>query len=332
MVFVTGATGLLGSHLLYFLVKSGHRVAALRRKESDISQVRDIFMLYEGNDDLWRLVEWHEGDVLEMSLLAGVVQQVDCVYHCAAMVSFAGADKEILLRTNRIGTQQIADLCLKYQKRLCYVSSIAALGDAECEGQLIDERTPEIAGREHSVYSGSKGEAEKIVWEYIARGLNAVIVNPSIILGAGMRGRSSSRLFLTAAKGVPFYTGGINGYVDVRDVCVLMIRLAEDAAVKGERFVLNGGNYSYGTLFRTIALAVHKRPPFIYIPPFVAAFLWRVLAVAGKITGKKYAFTKETARSAYHRSYYSAMKVEARYPDFHFHTLEETVGYISAYL
>ena len=110
---------------------------------------------------------------------------------------------------------------------------------------MIDENTPEIPGSVHSLYSGSKGEAEKIVWKYVRQGLDVVIVNPAIILGAGLRGRSSVKLFEQASKGMPFYTEGVNGYVDVRDVCELMIRLAKNGAIRGERFVLCGGNYSY---------------------------------------------------------------------------------------
>ena len=126
---------------------------------------------------------------------------------------------------------------------------------------------------------------------------------------------------------MPFYTEGVNGYVDVRDVCELMIRLAKDSAIRGERFVLCGGNYSYRELFTVIARVVGKRPPRIRMAPWVTGLAWRLLAFVALFTGKKPAFTKETARSSQHKSRYSSAKVLSLFPDFHFHTLEETARF-----
>ncbi len=328
MVFVTGATGLLGSHLLYFLAASGHRVLALRRSRSRTEEVLRVFRQYPDGEEVWQYVTWGEGDVLEPATLTEYIRKSTVVYHCAAVVSFAGGDKATLWETNLRGTENIAALCLEYRVRLCYVSSIAALGDAEHEGALIDEDTPVIEGREHSVYSQSKSEAEKIVWRYLQYGLNGVIVCPSIILGAGLWTRSSARLFMTAAKGIPFYTRGVTGYVDVRDVCEAMIRLAEDSTICGERFVLNGGNYSYKELFFIIARSNGKCPPCWYLPPWMTEVIWRLLAVIGRLTAKKPSFTREMAHSAHHRSFYSNAKLLVLYPDFHFYSLVDTIEHI----
>lgn len=325
MVFVTGATGLLGSHLLYFLLHSEHRVLALRREHSNLNAVKAIFGQYPGGESLWEKIEWVKGDVLQKDSLTEYIRKSAQVYHCAAIVSFTAADHACLEETNLKGTENISALCLEYKKRLCYVSSIAALGDAACPGDWIDEDTPVIEGREHSAYSQSKGKAEKIVWKYIAYGLNAVIVCPSIILGAGLWTRSSAQLYFAAAKGILFYTCGVCGYVDVRDVCELMIRLTEDPFVEGERFVVNGGNYSFRELFTVIARANGKRPPRWYVQPWMTEVIWRLLAGVEKLTGKRMPFTRETARSAHHCSYYSSAKILARYTDFHFYSLPETV-------
>ena len=328
MVFVTGGTGLVGSHLLYRLLTTGHSVLALKRPASNPEVVKSVFRQYPGGEDLWRLIEWVDGDVLQAEGIANYIRKSTCVYHCAAVVSFSAGEQGRLLETNLGGTENVASLCVEYGVRLCYVSSIAALGDAREAGEFINEDTPVIEGREHSVYSQSKGAAEKIIWKYIAYGLNAVIVCPSIILGAGLWNRSSTQLYFTAARGIPVYTKGVSGYVDVRDVCELMVRLAEDSGVRGERFILNGGNHSYQELFTVIARANGKHPPRVYLPPWVTEVVWRIGAVAGKITGRKPAFTRETARSAHHRSYYSNAKILALYPDFHFYPLAETVEHI----
>lgn len=331
MVFVTGATGLLGSHLLYFLAASGHQVMALKRKDSCVEDCRAVFLQYTEHLDWWERITWVEGDVLKAESIQRCVKEADCVYHCAAIVSFNGPDKDKLIETNLKGSRNMAELCLNYQVRLCYVSSIAALGDAKYPGEFIHEDTPDVPGSEHSVYSHSKGDAEKIIRQYMDVGLDAVIVNPSIILGGGMWGRSSTRLFITAARGLIFYTKGVSGYVDVRDVCRLMIRLAEDKKVRGERFVLNGGNYSYKELFTEIAIAMEHRLPFFYMAPWITGLAWRLLAVIGWIMGKAPLFTRETARTAHHKSYYSSGKLLALYPDFHFHSLQETVSDIAAW-
>ncbi|MEG1950665.1 MAG: SDR family oxidoreductase [Odoribacter sp.] len=328
MVFVTGATGLLGSHLLYLLAEKGNSIIALHRPQSDLKSVRAIFEQHPEAEQRWQQISWVEGDVLDTASLTQQIRTSTCVYHCAAVVSFSADDQQRLRETNLKGTEHIAALCLQHQVRLCYVSSIAALGDSLHPKDLIDETTPTIEGRAHSAYSFSKSDAEKIVWKYIKKGLNAVIVCPSIILGGGMWNKSSARLYLTAAKGIPFYTKGVSGYVDVRDVCQLMITLAEDTTVQGERFILNGGNYSYRELFATLAKANGKRPPSYHLSPWMTEMIWRLLSVKGWFSHTKPAFTKETARTAHHCSYYSNQKILTRYPNFHFYSLADTATHI----
>lgn len=329
MVFVTGATGLLGSHLLYYLAKSGKEVYALKRKDSRVEAVREVWQLYTSDDALWDGIRWVEGDVMDPEVLETTVSRADCVYHCAAVVSFAGGDKSYLSDVNTRGTEHVAALCQRYGVRLCYVSSIAALGDARYEGEVIDEDTPVVAGSIHSVYSHSKAAAERIVRDYIRKGLEAVIVNPSIILGAGHWDRSSSKLFMTAAKGIMVYTEGVCGYVDVRDVCEVMLRLSE-SRIRGERFVINGGNYSYRELFTEIARITGHRSPGIRLRPWMTNVVWRLLSAVGKITGKRPDFTRETARSSQHKSYYSSAKFLSYYPDYRFYSLSDTIREIYA--
>lgn len=328
MVFVTGATGLLGSHLLYRLAERGFEVCALKRRNSRLEGTREIFRYYSRGEQAWQLLKWVEGDVLQEKSLEPWIKKADCVYHCAAIVSFTGDDKKRLLDINLKGTENVARLCRNYRVRLCYVSSIAALGDARYEGEVVDEETPMILETIRSVYSQSKIAAENIVWKYVREGLKAVLVNPSIILGPGHWGRSSSQLFLTVAQGIPFYTEGVCGYVDVRDVCRAMVRLTEDREIQGERFVVNGGNYSYKALFTAIAAISGHRPPFLQMRPWMTTLAWRTLSAWGGVTGRQPAFTRETARASHHKSYYSAAKLQRLYPDFTFYSLEETVSHI----
>ncbi len=127
MVFVTGATGLLGSHLLYFLAVSGHSVSALRRKTEPAGRCPGcIFYSILTVKNIGNTINWVEG-MCAKGGLAEYVWRADYVYHCAAVVSFSGTDRMHLMNTNLQGTENVAALCLEYQVRLCYVSSIAAL-------------------------------------------------------------------------------------------------------------------------------------------------------------------------------------------------------------
>ncbi len=330
MVFVTGATGLLGSHLLgnILCLNKQEDIYALKREGSKLDEVYSVVVNYVNDEVRWNRIHWVEGDILDTKQWENIIARAKIVYHCAAMVSFAEEDKERLLEVNLSGTENVARLCQKYDVRMCYVSSIAAVGDARYEGEVVDEETPLIMETVRSVYSQSKIAAENIVWKYIRKGLNAVIVNPSIIFGAGHWTHSSSRLFQTISKGMPFYTKGVCGYVDVRDVCRAMIRLANDVQVRGERFIVNGGNYSYKELFTAIANITGHRPPFIPMKPWMTTLAWRSLAVVRKIVGGKPAFTRETARASHHKSYYSSAKLQKQYSDFCFYTLDETLSFL----
>lgn len=328
-VLVTGATGLVGSHLLYRLLHTGHSVCAWRRRTSDLQAVKEVFAQYDDGESLWKEVEWLEiGSATPQDLPQYIPEGIGMLFHCAAVVSFRPDQVEEMHRMNVEGTGALAAYCLEHRKRFCYVSSIAALGDAEREGELIDETTPAIAGREHSAYSGSKARAEQIVWQYMAEGLDAVIVCPSVILGAGMWNRSSGKLYRTAAKGLPCYALGGTGYVDVRDVAALLVRLADDRLVGGKRFILNGGNYSYREFFSTVAEVNGKRPPRWPLYPWLSGFLWRFLALLGRMTGKRPEFTRETSRTGLHVSCYSNARILSLYPDYRFYTLRETITHI----
>lgn len=329
MVFVTGATGLLGSHLIFHLAQAGEEIIALKRSSSSLRECKEIFNMYDGGSYLWPRIKWVEGDILDLELLEKYIAVASRVFHCAAKVSFNAKDKQQLLDTNIKGTEHIASLCLRSSTPLIYVSSIAALGDANKEGEMIDEQTPIIEGRTHSLYSESKNQAEHLIWNYIQEGLMALIVNPSIILGPGMWNRSSSLLFRQVERGFPFYTKGVTGFVDVRDVCKLMIRLSQ-RELYGERFIINGGNYSYKQLFTLIAQNLEIRHPWFYMPPLMTSMLSEFSTLIAKLSGTTPQFTRETARTSHRKSLYSSHKIKNTFPKYRFYTLDETVRWMTS--
>jgi nucleoside-diphosphate-sugar epimerase len=309
MILVTGGTGLVGSHLLLELAGKGQPVRALKRPSSKLDYVKMVFDHYADDPDrLFQRIEWVEGDILDIMSLEEAMRGVDDVYHAAAIVSFHKSDREEMMKTNAEGTANVVNVALEEKvRKLCYVSSIAALGRAENNG-ITDENTPWINSKDNSAYSLSKYNAEKEVWRSMEEGLNAVIVNPSIILGLASPHKGSSQIFSTVWNGLKFYTPGINGFVDVRDVVRIMVRLM-DSDISSERFVVNAGNIRYKDLFEWIAEAYNKPKPSIPVNHLMSGLAWRAMKIMSLFNGKPPLVTRETARTARSEYRYASDKV-----------------------
>lgn len=332
MIFITGCTGLVGSHLVSEIVKrqqttdNGQQtlssIKLLCRKNSDLSLLNNVLKRY-GFNEMPDNIEFVYGDVLDYDILEDAMKDADEVYHCAAVVSFDPSDKGSLMRVNVEGTRNMVNAALHCGvKKFCHVSSIAALGRA-FEGESIDEDSPWTRSKNNSVYSNSKHEAEMEVWRGIAEGLNATIVNPSLILGAGRWDSSSCELFNVIAKGFPFYTTGVNGFVDVKDVARAMITLMENNKF-GQRYCLNGALISYQKLFNLMAQNFNVKAPYIKVGKGLSEIAWRIFWIFGKLQGKKPLITKETARTATRKYSYSSAKI-IRELDFKFTPIEESI-------
>lgn len=318
MILVTGGTGFLGSYLLRSLVQAGKPVRALYRRHIP-EQVADI------KDR----VEWVQGDVLDTGALEDAMQGVEQIYHCAAVVSFQTDRRAQMLRVNVEGTANVVNLALEYGiKKIVHVSSVAALGRAKQQADINEEAQWEDS-RNNSYYAISKHLSEMEIWRGIAEGLDAVIVNPSIILGSGFWHDGSGMLLKNAWKEFPYYTDGINGFVDVEDVVNAMTALME-SNIKGQRYILSAENWPYRQLFTVMADALGKKPPHIATKPWMAELVWRVAKVKAMLTGKHPLLTKETARTAQLKVYYNSSKILNALSGFRFKPLEQTLREISA--
>lgn len=331
MIFITGCTGLLGSHLVAEIVKrqgdnetTGQQdiIKLLCRENCDLSLLKKVLKRY-GFDVIPDNIEFIHGDILDYEILESAMKDVDEVYHCAAVVSFNSKDKGSLMTVNIEGTKNMVNAALRSGvKKFCHVSSIAALGRA-LEGETIDEESPWTHSKNNSIYSNSKHGGEMEVWRGIAEGLNATIVNPSLILGAGKWDSGSCELFNTVAKGFPFFTTGINGFVDVKDVVRAMLLLMENNRF-GQRYCLNGALISYKDLFTMMANNFQVKAPYIKVGKFLSEIAWRAFWVLGKIQGKKPLITRETARTSTRRYSYSSAKI-IKELDFRFTPIEDSV-------
>ncbi|UPK70349.1 NAD-dependent epimerase/dehydratase family protein [Chitinophaga filiformis] len=314
MNLVTGGTGFLGSHLLRKLVNVGQPVRALYRTAIP-PQVEDIR----------HKIEWVQGDVLDVSALEDAMQGVDKVYHCAGVVSFSPGEQDRIMKVNVEGTANVVNLAIDAGvRKLVHVSSTAALGRARVDG-VLDESSEWRDGSNNSRYSVSKHLGEMEAWRGMAEGLDVVIVNPGIILGAGYWEDSSGMLIKNAWKEFPYYTEGINGFTDVRDVAEVMFRLME-SDIEGERFVLTTDNWKYYDLFKEMAHQLGKKPPHIAVKPWMAEIVWRLEAIKSKLSGKKALLTKETSRTAQLKVYYSNEKILKALPGFSFTPLQTTIA------
>jgi len=242
MILVTGGTGLVGSHLLYRLLRRGEDVRAVYRSEKSLSQVKDIFSLYTDDPQkLFDMVEWFRADLNDIPVLKDAFADIKQVYHSAAYISFDPGHFNKLKKINVEGTANMVNLSLKAGvEKFCFVSSIAAIGKT-VDGSLINEEIYWDPEEDNSVYAISKYGAEMEVWRGTQEGLNAVIVNPAVILGTGARGSGSGSIIRMAAKGAKFYTPGGIALVDVRDVVEAMLQLM-DSDIENERFILAGTN------------------------------------------------------------------------------------------
>jgi dihydroflavonol-4-reductase len=327
MIAVTGATGLIGSHLTYALLKRNQPVLALSTHENNFLKIKQVFKYY--NDDFEKhahQLKFEVCDVLDIWQLETLFKDVDTVYHCAALVSFSPKDKERMFKINAEGTANVVNAVLALGvKNFCYISSVATLSNPDFKLN-IDESVVWKSSPEQSNYTISKYMAEREVWRAFEEGLNGVIVNPSIVLGPIESHQSSAQLVLQAKKGIKFYTGGSSGFVDVRDVVALTIALVDHKKF-GERFILNGFNASYKTLFSKLNVLFGNKVPNIFIPKW----LLRLVAPSSRLLNKIFKsipnIYKENIHSAYHIASFNSEKV-AKELNVKFRDQDETLKWL----
>jgi len=306
MILVTGGTGIVGARLLYDLVSSGKKVRALRRTSSK-DDILD--MVFAENPALKNRIEWFEGTVTDVYDVMEAMKGADEVYHCAAKVSFHGDDRKEIMKVNVEGTANMVNIGLELGvKKFCHVSSIAALGRVE-ENKVMDENVFWKSSKYNSLYAISKYNGEREVWRAMEEGLNAVIVSPSIIIGPGNWETGSSAMFKQVWKGMKYYSLGVNGFVDVRDVTAAMMGLMEKN-IFGERFIVSSENCTYQEIFNYISDSFQKPRPTIKVNGTLSELGWRAEAIRSLFLNRQAFITKETARNSQHKWYYSNEKLK----------------------
>lgn len=327
MILVTGGTGLVGSHLLFKLISEGENVRAIYRRKHKLEEVKKVFAYFSDNPNaIYNAIDWVEADITDIPAMESAFVSINLVYHCAALVSFEPDKYNILKKINIEGTANVVNLCLTYHvKKLCYVSSIAALGAPKPSEQFIDESTQWNKELDNSVYAITKYGAEIEVWRGVQEGLNAVIVNPGIIIGAGFwNAGGSGSLFKQVCKGMSHYTTGTTGFVDIWDVINAMTLLMK-SDITNEKFVLVSENLTFKKFFTDVANQINVASPKKEAKQWLLSLAWRLDWLRSKLLGKRRKLSKQMAKSAVSKTRFSSDKIKTQL-EFEFKPMEVSIA------
>jgi len=310
MIAVTGASGLLGKFIVSQLAESGHSVVAIVRTKTEFAHP---------------LVQERIADVTDTVALSDALKDVTLVVHAAAFVSLNPSAKKKMFEVNVMGTQNVVNACLNLGIRsMIHISSVAALSKPKGV-TIIDENNKWIPGAHQPEYGESKYLAELEVYRGKEEGLQTCIVSPSVILAPGDWTRSSARLFKFVWDEKPFYTEGQFNYVDVRDVCLLILKII-DQNIYDEKFIASAGSISFIDFFSKTAQRMGKRKPFLRIPIRLVEFaatldLWKT-----KVTGGEPFMDKKALRINREQFVYSNAKAQKTL-QIHFRSIDETLDW-----
>lgn len=321
MILVTGGTGLVGCHLIYYLIDRKKKVVAFKRKSSDINSVKKVFKSYTKNyKSVFKKIKWVEGDVNDLESLSSAFQNIEEVYHCAAFISFDNNDFKRMRKINIEGTANIVNCSIDFKiKKFCYVSSIAAIGLST--NNFIDENTEWT--ETNNPYSNTKRDAELEVWRGIYEGLNIVIVNPGVIIGNGFWKRGSGVIFTQVARGLKYFTSGSTGFVCVSDVVKIMFQLMEKN-IFSERFIIVSENLSFEKVFKKISVSLGLRPPKARAGKLLLNIALIFDFIRSKIKSKKRRLNRSTIESTTTNCYYSNAKILKKL-NFKFKSIDKSI-------
>jgi dihydroflavonol-4-reductase len=269
---VTGGTGFIGSHVVRVLREAGHTVRVLHRPGSKLNLIEDL----EYESAL--------GDVLDEDALCRASEDCDWVFHIAAVADYWRTDHRHMFEVNVEGTRRVLKAARETGVgRVIFTSSAASIGMRHGD-QLSDENDAFNLPPSEFPYGYSKAQAEEVVTDAVAKGQQAVILNPVVVMGPGDINQISGS-FITQIRRfgrfTPLSSGGI-GVVDVRDVAHWHVAAAIKG-ISGERYILGTANYTYTDWFAMIAKTVGVGRPFFQAPDFILPAVVKVVDAARRL-------------------------------------------------
>lgn len=279
--FVTGATGFLGLNLVEQLLAAGWEVTALRREKL---RHRDL--------DRYPVTQV-TGDLLDPdSLEAAVPEGCDAVFHTAAMTSVWRRQAPMQNQINIEGTEAIVDAALKRgAKRFIHTSTWNVY---DWSGGTITEETPQTAGSSWINYNRSKFEAEEVIRRAVAeRGLDAVILNPSHIVGRFDRQNWAQLIMMAAVGKLPGVPPGAGSFAHGQAVAQAHIA-AVDRGRTGENYLLGGPDATFLEFVQAVAdMAQQKKRPKRPVPAWMMRLMGKAEGLISAATGKAPQITPE---------------------------------------
>ena len=331
MIAVTGATGLVGTHLLAALVEKKENIRAFYRTEVKQDEAIKVIEEVYGEKIKEAVVnmQWTKLDILDLNILSKNLEGVDYIYHCAGMISNKPAEFRYIRKVNIEGTANVLNTALKKKvKKVCHVSSVAALGHNQ--GGEIDESSVRDNNKSVSDYSIAKYGAEMEAWRVAEEGLSLVIVNPSIIIGEGFYYSGSGQLLQKVKTGTNFYIEKVGGFVDVQDVVAAMIKLM-NSGIEQERFIISAENKSIKDFMKALSLELNQKPPRYKLRKSVLYVFWFIELILGFLGIKKRSLTLEIINELHSKSYYDNSKIKKAI-DFQFTPMNDTITRVAKHL
>jgi dihydroflavonol-4-reductase len=308
MILVTGATGFIGSHLMCHLAEKDIFPVAMFRHESNKNVVWKLFKSqFSDAQERYKKITWRKADFRDLPSLNAAFEGVTHVYHCAGYISLAHREVKKLLEINEKGSAYLVDLCLHHSvKKLVYVSSIAALGN-DPSTPVIDENTPWDNNTDKSPYAYSKYGGEMEVWRAMQEGLNAVIVNPGIVLG---KDSPIDKILERYRKGLRWTTPGTNALVNIHDVILVMVALMH-SEIKGERFILVAENLTGKVLAEILLKVGNFNRKVLFIPKGLLYLLWGLEHMIQVLGVRNRFFTRAFISSQYEQKSIEGGKIKS---------------------
>jgi len=279
MILVTGASGLVGGNLVRALLAQGRPVRALVHRDRRALAGLDV--------------ETVSADLTDPSSLEHVFRGVELVHHLATSISINMENWDELERVNVQGTRNVIDASLRNGvRRLLYYGSIHAYDHAPLDLPM-DEDRPLLTGSRIPPYERSKALAEMETRRSLDRGLDAVILIPSAIVGPfDFRPSYFGQALQLLARGrIPALVRGGYDWVDVRDVVQGAIR-AEAFAPRGGRYILSGHWHSLREVARFTADISGTPAPLLTVPIWLAQFAQPLMARLAQISGSQPLYTR----------------------------------------
>ncbi len=306
MVAVTGASGLLGRHIVEKLVAEGVNVLALVRNPQTVFP---------------KSVSIRQIDILDPLTIQTALEGATAVIHAAGFVSFNPRRRKEIMDVNVIGTRNVVDVCLHLGiNNLVHISSVSALGRKP--GEIATEGHS-WTGLDASDYGTSKYLAELEVYRGAEEGLTVGLINPSIILSGSQPERSSATLLDYVWAENRFYTDGHMNYVDARDVSDAVYELLIHPQA-GERFILSGGTIPYREFFAQVAKQWNKRAPTIRISATLVSLFGLVEELRSFLLRREPQVTRQSAMMTVRNYSYSTEKAQ-RVLGIRFRAIEESI-------